>query len=97
MDNLIHADIFFFLTSIAVAVFTIAFAIIAVLLIKTLSDLRALVSRVRRDTDRVLDLAENVAEAVAGKAGGVAGALGVLGSRMWKAQRAKGSRKKSSK
>lgn len=98
MDTLIHADIFFFLTSIAVAVFAVALAIIAVLVIKTLADVRALVSRVRRDADRVLDVAETVTAAVADKAGGVAGALGVLGAKVWKAQQAKKTRtKKSSK
>jgi len=98
MESFIHADIFFFLTSIAVVVFSIVLVIAGVLLIQTLVEAKAFVRRVRRDTDRALDAIEDGAVSFAEKAGGIAGAVTGLGYRLWSTQsRKKSKSKKSSK
>ena len=100
MQDLIHADIFFFVTSIAVVIFSVILVIAGVLVIQTLVEARAFVRRVRHETDRALDAAENAAASFAEKAGGIAGVVGSLGYRLWRAQatKAKSSKnKKSSK
>lgn len=97
MENFIHADIFFFLTSIAIVVFTVVLVIAGVLVIQTLNEAKAWVRRVRRDTDRALDAIEDATVSFAEKAGGIAGALGGLGYRFWRSQQAKGNSKTKSR
>ena len=50
MDTLIHADIFFFVTTIAVIVVTIAFTVALVYLIKVLMDIKEISEQVRQET-----------------------------------------------
>jgi uncharacterized protein YoxC len=53
MDALAKADIFFFITSIAVGLFTVAGIIIAVFIIKVLRDLRGILRDVKHQTRQV--------------------------------------------
>jgi hypothetical protein len=98
-NSFMHADIFFFLTSVAVVVFTIVLVIAGILVIQTLNEAKAFMRRVRRDTDRALDAMEDAAVSFAEKAGGLTGAVAGLGYRLWRNQKGKerGRAKKSSK
>jgi hypothetical protein len=50
MDTLIHADIFFFVTTIAVVVVAIALTVALIYLAKVLSDLRDITRQVKEET-----------------------------------------------
>ena len=50
MDTLIHADIFFFVTTIVVVIVGIAFTVALVYLSKVLSDLKEITKQVREET-----------------------------------------------
>jgi uncharacterized protein YoxC len=53
MDTLAKADVFFFITSIAVGLFTVAGIIIAIFVIKVLRDLRVILQDVKHQTRQV--------------------------------------------
>lgn len=50
MDTLIHADIFFFVTTIAVIVVAMALAIALVYLVRILNDVKRIAEQVREET-----------------------------------------------
>jgi cell division protein FtsX len=50
MDTLIHADIFFFVTTIAVVVVTLLLAIVLIYLIKVLNRIKDIAEQVREET-----------------------------------------------
>ena len=50
MDTLIHADIFFFVTTIAVVVIALFFIIALIYLIKTLNRIKDIAEQVRQET-----------------------------------------------
>jgi len=83
MDTLVQADIFFFITSIAIVLVTIATLIALFFLIRILRDLSRVSSRVREQSDRVLSDAIDIKELV----GSVLGAL-------FRRKRSRGSRKR---
>lgn len=63
MDTLVKADIFFFVTTIAVILLTTGFTVALVYLIKILRDLRELVSEMHDTADDVMeDIEEFTAE-----------------------------------
>ena len=63
MDTLAKADIFFFVTTIAVILLTTGFIVVLVYLIKILRDLRGLVSEMHDKADEVMeDIEEFTAE-----------------------------------
>jgi len=53
MDTLVHADIFFFITSIAITVGGILIAIILIYAILIFRDLRSISGQVKRETDLI--------------------------------------------
>ena len=55
MDNLAHADIFFFVTTIAVGVLTIGFAVVIFYLVKLLAGLNGIVSDARAELATVTE------------------------------------------
>ena len=50
MDTLIHADIFFFITTIAVVVITLLFIVVLIYLIKLLKQIKDIAEQVREET-----------------------------------------------
>ena len=54
MDTLVQADIFFFITSIAIVVVTIAILIAFFFLIQILRDVRYTSKRIREESDKIL-------------------------------------------
>jgi hypothetical protein len=50
MDTLIHADIFFFVTTIVVVIVGIALTVALVYLVKVLSDVKAITKQVKEET-----------------------------------------------
>ena len=59
MDSLIHADIFFFITSIAVVVVTVVFIIASFYLIPTLKNLRDVSRTLKRGVDKAEESIED--------------------------------------
>lgn len=53
MDSLLQSDIFFFVTTIAVAVATILLIVCFVYIIRVLRDVRSITSRVKKETDNL--------------------------------------------
>lgn len=51
MDTLVHADIFFFITTIAVVLITIFLAVALVYVLKILIDVKYIVGRFREESD----------------------------------------------
>ncbi len=51
MSNLVHADIFFFITSIAVMLLASIFAVALVYMVFIVRDVRAIVARIRRASE----------------------------------------------
>jgi len=60
MNPLLQADIFFFITSIAVIVVTIALVVALFFLVQILRDVRYVSKRVREESDRVLEDVEHL-------------------------------------
>jgi len=64
MDSLIHADVFFFITSISIFIVTVIIVIAAFYIIKILRDLKHISERAKTEGDELLDdmkkLRENV-------------------------------------
>jgi hypothetical protein len=54
MDQLVKADIFFFITTLAVVVASIVLTIAFVFVIQILRDVRYIIKRVRKETDEIL-------------------------------------------
>lgn len=50
MNTLVHADIFFFVTTIAVAVLTIALTVLIVYLVKVLRNMREITDAIKEET-----------------------------------------------
>ena len=63
MENIIHADIFFFITSIAVVVFTIGAVIVAVYVIRILKDMKHISKKVSEEGDKIIGDVEYLREA----------------------------------
>ena len=55
MDTLIHADIFFFITTIAVMFFTIGFIIFTVYFTRILNDLKHISEKMRVEGDKIIE------------------------------------------
>jgi hypothetical protein len=55
MDTLIHADIFFFITSVAVIAFTVIMVIVLIYVIIILKDIRYISRKVRDESDVILE------------------------------------------
>lgn len=55
MDSLLRADIFFFITSIAVVMLTVVFAVAMAYLIRILRDVRHISQRLREETDVIIE------------------------------------------
>lgn len=53
MDEIVHADIFFFITSIAVVIIGAGMAVLLALAILIMRDIRAVVQKVRRASDEL--------------------------------------------
>ena len=64
MDTLVQADIFFFITSIAIALVTIAILIALFFFIQILRDVRYTSKRVREETDRIISDVDDLREFV---------------------------------
>lgn len=62
MDTLIHADIFFFITTIAVVFFTIGFIIFAVYFVRILDDLNHISKKMRVEGDKIIEDVETLRE-----------------------------------
>ncbi len=55
MDTLIHADIFFFITTVAVISLTIVVVIALVYIVLILKDIRYISGKVRKESDVIID------------------------------------------
>ena len=64
MQDIIHADIFFFITSIAVVIFTIIAAIVGMYMIGIMRDVRQITRRVRDGVEHVSASAEKIVDDV---------------------------------
>ncbi len=53
MDELIHADIFFFITAIAVVIISIGMAVVLYFIINILRDVRVVAKKVRKASDEL--------------------------------------------
>lgn len=62
MTTLIHADIFFFITSIAVVFFTIGFIIFTVYFVRILDDLKHISQKMRAEGDKIIEDVETLRE-----------------------------------
>src|SRR3989344_5409205 len=60
IDTLIQADIFFFITAVAVVVITIALLVALAYFIQILRDVRYVTRRIREESDRVLSDVEHL-------------------------------------
>jgi len=69
MENIIKADIFFFITSIAVVVSTIGVVIVAVYVVRILRDMKHISKKVSEEGDKIIGDVEYLREAA--KAEGV--------------------------
>ena len=66
MDTLVQADLFFFITSIAIVVITIAVLMALFYFIQILRDVRYATKRIREETDRIVSDVDNLKELVGG-------------------------------
>ena len=66
MDTLVQADLFFFITSIAIVVITIAVLMALFYFIQILRDVRYTTKRIREETDRIVSDVDNLKEIVGG-------------------------------
>ena len=64
MDTLVQADVFFFITSIAIVLVTIATLMALFLLIQILRDVRYTTKRIREEADRIISDVEGLREFV---------------------------------
>lgn len=62
METLIHADIFFFITSIAIVFFTIGFIIFTVYFVRILDDLKHISQKMRTEGDKIIEDVETLRE-----------------------------------
>ena len=66
MDTLVQADLFFFITSIAIVLITIAILMALFFFIQILRDVRYTTKRIREETDRIVSDVDNLKELVGG-------------------------------
>jgi len=64
MDTLVQADIFFFITSIAISLVTIAMLMALFVLFQILRDIRYTSKRIREETDRIISDVDDLREFV---------------------------------
>lgn len=64
MDTLIHADIFFFVTTIAVVLIASLFTVVIIYIVRILNDLHYISSVVRKETDLLAEDIEEIREEV---------------------------------
>lgn len=64
MENIIHADIFFFIASIAVIVFTICLIIIMFYVARILNDMKHISKTMSQEGDKLLNDIDNMREKV---------------------------------
>lgn len=64
MENIIHADIFFFITSIAVIVFTICLIIIMFYVTRILNDMKHISKTMSQESDKLLNDIDSLRETV---------------------------------
>ena len=64
MENIIKADIFFFITSMAVAVFTIGLIIAMVYVIRILNDMKRISKTILKESDKLVNDIDSLREAV---------------------------------
>lgn len=64
MENIIKADIFFFITSIAVAVFIIGMIIAMVYVIRILNDMKRISKTILKESDKLVNDIDSLREAV---------------------------------
>lgn len=62
MNNIIQADIFFFITSIAVIVSTIGVIIVAVYVVRILRDMKHISKKVSEEGDKIIEDVEHLRE-----------------------------------
>jgi len=67
METLIHADIFFFISSIAVVVFVLVSLIVGFYLVKTMRDIREMIATVKKETAHIVDDVDELRENVKSK------------------------------
>ncbi len=64
MHDIVHADIFFFIASIALVIFTCVASIATVFLISILRDVKEVTRRVRNGVGHIADSAESIVDDV---------------------------------
>ncbi|KKR53409.1 MAG: hypothetical protein UT90_C0009G0001, partial [Parcubacteria group bacterium GW2011_GWA1_40_21] len=64
MENIIQADIFFFITGIAVIIFTICTIVVMFYVTRILRDMKSISKTMLRESDNIADDIESVREAV---------------------------------
>lgn len=73
MNNLVHADIFFFITTIAVVVVTLLMAVILTYAVVTIRTLSKIVNRIRTESEQVLEDLSELREKVKENTGNMSG------------------------
>lgn len=67
METLIHADIFFFISSIAVGAFILISVVVGFYLVKTMRDIRDMISTIKKETAHIVDDVDELRESVKSK------------------------------
>lgn len=67
MENIVKADIFFFITSIAVTVFTVGVVVIAVYVVRILRDMKHISKKVSEEGDKIIGDVEYLREVAKAK------------------------------
>lgn len=80
MENLIHADVFFFITSIAVVIVSIVAIVAGVYLIKTLKDIRETIEMIKEEASLIIDDVDELRSDIKGKVKLVSGLVGAITS-----------------
>ncbi len=78
MDTLAKSDMFFFITSIAVVLFTIVTALLGVYLFGIVSDIKQITKRLKEETDEVMDDLKAARESLKDKGRSIGSILGAI-------------------
>ena len=54
MDNVIHADVFFFVTTVAIVLVSVGFLVVLIYAIKILNDFRHISGKIRGESDEII-------------------------------------------
>lgn len=99
METLIHADIFFFVTTLAVILIASLFAVVIIYIVRILNDFRYISRVVRKETDLLAGDIEEIREEVKrqGVFGGISAMISALVNGLGKRSKGTSARSKKTK